>query len=456
MAFAAELREFALEAMNRLSVPGVSIGVTTPEGREVVALGVTALDTQFAVRGDTVFQVGSVSKPFTATLVMALVEDGKLDLDEPVVTYVPNFRLGSRDAAQRITLRHLLSHQGGFWGDWFEDFGLGDDATERFCDEYWRLPQLYAPGDMWAYNNCGYILAGYTASRAAGKNFDAAIKEFILDPLTMDHTFLSAADAIAYPVAVGHTNSGEDGAARVARQFLRPRARNPAGGVLASVEDILTFADLHLGRRSEVLSSSSIAAMREPLVSTFETGAAWGLGFKIQEASGGALVGHGGATNGFRAQLEMAPDSGFGVAVLTNSDSGSRLSTEVVDWVLERRLGIRPLEKPTHDLAGNESARYAGTYRQPYASIEVDQRNGALSGRLTTHSPYSENSEPQTGDWFGLQFIGDDRFVVAGGELKDSQIKFWTQEDGSIRFLQAGGRLYVPGSWDELEGAAAA
>ncbi len=271
----------------------------------------------------------------------------------------------------------------------------------------------------------------------------------------MDHTVLSAAEAIAYPVAVGHTNSPDNGSAQIARQFLRPRARNPAGGVLASVEDVLTFADLHLGRGSDVVSTQGIQAMHAPEVSTFEEGASWGLGFKIAQVDGGVLVGHGGATNGFRAQLEMAPDHGFGVAVLTNSDSGGRLASEVVDWILGEKLGLVMPSHPSQSLPKEIAVELSGTYRQPYATIEIEETDGSLRGRITTHSPYSENSEPQTGSWFDLRYIGADLFVVESGELKDSQIKFWRHEDGAIRFLQAGGRLYVPGSWAELEGATA-
>lgn len=455
MTFVSRLQAFATEAMHELSVPGASVGISTVDGREILPLGITALDTQFAVRNDTLFQIGSISKPFAATLALALVEAGTLDLDAPVTSYVPELRLGSESAAQKITLRHLLSHQGGFWGDWFDDFGLADDAVERFVAEYWRLPQLFEPGSLWAYNNCGYILAGLVAARVAGKTYEDALKETVLDPLNMDHTFLSAAEAIAYPVAVGHTNSPDDGSARIARQFLRPRARNAAGGILASVEDVLTFAELHLGRRTGVISEATIHAMRTPQVATHEIGTSWGLGFKIQEADGGVIVGHGGATNGFRAQLEMVPEAGFAVAVLTNSDSGSRLTTEIVNWVLEDCLGITVPEQPTQPLTTERAAGFAGIYRQPYATIEIANDEADLNARVTTHSPYSENAEPQTGNWFGLRPIGDGQFEVVGGDMKGMQLKFWEDEDGTIRYLQAGGRLYVPGLWEELEGATA-
>ena len=268
----------------------------------------------------------------------------------------------------------------------------------------------------------------------------------------MDHTFLAAADAIAYPVAVGHTNDPSDGSARIARQFLRPRARNPAGGILASIEDVLTFAELHLGRANGLLTEDARLSMRSPQAPTFEANASWGLGFKIEDMGGRVLVGHGGATNGFRAQLEMVPEDGFAVAVLTNSDSGSQFTGEIVDWILEQRLGIERPALPEIDLSEAQTDHFTGVFRQPYATIEVARRGSSLTGQITTHSPYSENSDPVTGDRFGLVYSGDDRFIVGNGELKGSQIKFWMDDDGTIQYLQAGGRLYLPGEWVTGEG----
>ena len=449
-----DIRQFGTVAMDRHSVPGAVIGISTDQGREIVSLGVTALDTEFPTRPDTLFQIGSITKPMTATLLVALCESGELDLDEPILSYLPDFQLASQSAAESITLRHLLSHQAGFWGDWFDDFGLADDAIFRFVAEYHRLPQLFAPGSMWAYNNCGYILSGLVAAIVTGDTFEASLKATVFDPLGMDHSVLSAAEAIAYPVAVGHTNDPRDGSARIARQFLRPRARNPAGGVLASIEDVLAFAEFHLGTSDGPLSDAARLAMQHRLVRTFETDTYWGLGFAIEEIGGRSVVGHGGATNGFRAQLAMVPDAGFAVAVLTNSDSGDRFTKEIVDQVLDQRLGIRRVDHPSIDLPTERADDFAGTFRQPYATIRITRQNASLAGRVMTHSPYSENPEPIQGEPFELDYIGDERFVARDGEFAGFQLKYWTHEDGTVRFLQTGGRLYVPGDWDAQEGAA--
>jgi CubicO group peptidase (beta-lactamase class C family) len=446
------LRGVALKSMETWSVPGMAIGVETPEGREVLPLGVTALDTEFPVRPDTLFQIGSISKPFTATLLMCLVEDGQIDLDVPVTTYVPGLRLGDPAAPGKVTARHLLTHQAGFWGDWFDDFGMADDAIERFVAAYADLPQMFEPGTMWAYNNCGYILAGLIAARVTGQTFEDALRERVIEPLGLDHTVLSAAEAIAFPVAVGHTLDPETREARIARQFLRPRARNPAGGVLASVEDVLTFARSFLNLDGALLSQATVAAMRERQVETYEAGAAWGLGFKVDDYGGTEVVGHGGATNGFRALLQMAPDHGLAVAVLTNGDGGSQAAGEVSDWILGQRLGIAPRELPGIEASPIELEQLGGTYEQPYATLGIRVTGHNVQGRLITHSPYSEQDEEQVGDWIGLRPVGEDRFVVESGDLRDAQLKFWKTGFGAVRFAQLGGRMYVPGSWEHLMG----
>ncbi len=452
MTFTDDLTALARDAMERWSVPGIAVGTISPERSETWTFGVTALDTQFPIRSDTLFQVGSVSKPFTATLLQILAERGRLELDAPVINYVDDLVLGDRDAREQITSRHLLTHQAGFWGDWFDDCGLGDDAMERFVAEYGRLPQMFEPGTMWAYNNCGYILAGLVATRVTGETFEKSLAEHLLKPLSLDHTVLSAAEAISYPVAVGHTVDPDNGKARIARAFLRPRARNPAGGVLSSIDDILSFTELHLHSNGSVLPKSVAEAMHQPLVDTYEAGTSWGLGFKIEKYGESTIVSHGGATNGFRALLQMATAENFAVAVLTNGDGGSQLSTEIADWILETQLGIAPPELPSVELDRTAMDRLTGVYVQPYGRIDVRRNGDLLEARQTSDSPYSEVDEEQISTWFGMRPIGEGRFVVVEGNLKDAQLKFWEADDGRVRFLQVGGRLHVPDSWDYKTG----
>lgn len=111
------------DAMERWTVPGVTVGVLHNGEVQTHAFGVTSLEIGVPVRPETLFQIGSISKVFCATLVMTLVDDGTLDLDTPVNEYLAEFRLADADATGKITLRHCLSHTSGIYGDYFEDFG---------------------------------------------------------------------------------------------------------------------------------------------------------------------------------------------------------------------------------------------------------------------------------------------------------------------------------------------
>src|SRR4029078_6919921 len=124
------------------------------------AFGVTNVDYPLPVQVDTLFQVGSTTKTFTATAVMRLVEQGKLDLFTPLVNYLPDLKLSTDEITSRVTLRDLFTHTGGWVGDVFDDFGPGDDAVMKYVAQMNKLQQLTPLGKIWSYNNAGFTLAG--------------------------------------------------------------------------------------------------------------------------------------------------------------------------------------------------------------------------------------------------------------------------------------------------------
>ena len=139
------------DAMARASVPGVAVGVRVGTEEVVAGYGVTSVEDPLPVHGETLFQIGSVSKTFTATAIMTLVERGQLGLDDPVCRHLPTFRLAAPGVAKEVTVRHLLTHTGGFVGDWFlanpPGLGEGDDALARLVDRVAEeVPQLFSPG----------------------------------------------------------------------------------------------------------------------------------------------------------------------------------------------------------------------------------------------------------------------------------------------------------------------
>src|SRR5215471_19972134 len=146
--------------IEKYDVPGAAVAVLA--GGEVVdhAAGLLHKGTGVEATPDSVFQIGSVTKLWTSTLVMQLVDEGKVDLDAPIRTYLPEFRIADEDEAALITTRMLLSHTAGFEGDIFTDTGVGDDCVEKYLAVLHDVPQLFPAGEQFSYNNAGFCVLG--------------------------------------------------------------------------------------------------------------------------------------------------------------------------------------------------------------------------------------------------------------------------------------------------------
>src|SRR5580658_10634149 len=176
------------DAMTRHKVPGVALGITC-DGRDFArGFGITSVNHPLPVDEETLFQIGSTTKTFTATAAMRLVEAGKLDLDTPIRTYLPEFTMRDPSVTEGATMRHLLTHTGGWEGDFFPDTGDGDDALAKFVALMAQLPQLTPLGTVWSYNNAAFALAGRVIEVLSGKTFEAALTELVLKPLGLEHS----------------------------------------------------------------------------------------------------------------------------------------------------------------------------------------------------------------------------------------------------------------------------
>ncbi len=233
------------EAMDRLHVPGVAVGVLHAGTEHVAGFGVTNVDHPLPVDADTLFQIGSTTKTITGTAAMRLVEKGKLDLDAPVRTYLPNLRLSNSDVASRVTMRHLFTHTAGWVGDYFDFTGAGDDALAKMVLRLADLEQRTPLGAVWSYNNSGFYLAGRVLEIITGTTYEEAVEQLVLHPLGMTMSFFFPSDVITHRVAVGHFVQDEKPI--VSRTWALPRAAYPAGGVVSTVRDQLRYARFHMG-----------------------------------------------------------------------------------------------------------------------------------------------------------------------------------------------------------------
>ncbi|UMG93226.1 serine hydrolase [Nocardioides sp. TF02-7] len=388
-------------------VPGAAAAVLV--GDEVVdaAAGVLSTGTGVAATADSVFQVGSITKLWTATLVMQLVEEGLLDLDAPVRDHLPGFRTSDPVATERITARQLLCHTAGFEGDVFTDTGRGDDAVEKYVAAIAGTPQLVPPGEVFSYNNAGYVVLGRLVEVLRGRPFDAVLTERLVEPLGLTHVAPSPYEAILHRAAVGHVGERPDGTPEPARQWALVRSNAPAGSMLAMrARDLLGFVRLHLagGRApdgTQVLGAAAVAAMQErqtavPDVGTM--GSAWGLGWSITETDGGTVVEHDGGTIGQAAFLRVVPEHGVAVALLTNGGDVLGSYEDVVVHLVRELTGItlpaRP-EPPADPLPVADPARYTGRYADAVHDVEVrEESDGTLWLEQTPKGILAEIGEP--------------------------------------------------------------
>lgn len=236
----------ALEAkMKELGVPGVALGVLADGEVRTRGFGVTNIDHPLPVTDGTLFQIGSISKTFTGTAIMRLVEENRLRLDDPIRKYIPSFKVKDEDASARVTVRDTLTHMSGWEGDFFDDPSNGDDALERIVERMAMLEQTAKVGEMWGYNNAGFYVAGRVIEVVTGKPFERALRELVLDPLKIETAFFFPAEVMTRRFVVGHGTP--KGVPAVIGPWPVPRAANAAGGISTNVASMLRYAAFHMG-----------------------------------------------------------------------------------------------------------------------------------------------------------------------------------------------------------------
>ncbi|HET7856846.1 MAG TPA: serine hydrolase domain-containing protein [Gaiellaceae bacterium] len=432
------------ESLERFGVPGAAIGIAFEGAEESAGFGVTSIEHPLEVDAGTLFQIGSITKTVTGTLAMRLVEQGELDLDVPVRRYIPDLQLADEDVAARVTMRHLLTHTGGWFGDYFADPSRGDDALERVLPELAELPQLAPLGEIWSYCNSGFYIAGRVLEILTGKPYESAAREFVLEPLGMTNSFFFPEDVISRRFAVGHRHEEEQTV--VARPWALPRVASAAGGIVSNVHDLLRYARIHLGPETGPVSAESIARMREPVIETDEPDRTMALTWFMRELDGVRLAEHGGATNGQISLFSLVPEAGFALAILTNhSPAGEQLTLELSRLALRLYLGVEERDPEPIELAPDALAEYAGLYTNPFADADLRLEDGRLvehaiykAGFPTKDSPPLPPTPPAP-----LVFYDADRVFVPEGPFKGSRGDFIRDGEGRIAWYRSGGRLHA-------------
>lgn len=387
----AELEKKLAELIEVHNVPGAQLAVL--DGDEIIeaAAGVLSIRTGCPVSTDALFLPGSIGKLYTATLVLMLADEGKIDLDQPVKTYLPDFQVRDPHARDTVTVRDLLRHTSGFDGDVFIDTGRGDDALPRYMDEIRELPQIAEPGQIWSYSNSGFSILGRLVEVVTSTVFETALRERILEPLGLQSSVVFPEEVIGHPNSVGHVPNPDDPKSlMVSPQWGLYRSCGPMGAALvASAGDVVRFALLHLdggvaADGTRLLSAEMVAAAQQPqidLVDDTVLGKSWGLGWILDTFGDVPVIGHDGNSLGQNAFMRIAPEQRFGFCLQTNVESAMLMYRELADWLFERQLGVtlRQDPAPLDSQVVADRSRYVGTYSREGVSLEVAEgEDGSL------------------------------------------------------------------------------
>ncbi|MEY2473799.1 MAG: hypothetical protein QOK28_3128 [Actinomycetota bacterium] len=381
-------------------IPGCVLGILHGDDVDVYATGIINKNTGVAVTPDTLFQIGSITKVWTATVVMMLVDEGVVDLDEPVVTYLPELKLADADVTKAVTLRDLLSHRSGIGGDHFVDTGRGDDCLEKFVETLGDIGQEHDLGATFSYCNTGYSVVGRVIEKVTGKVYDQVLRERLFGPLGLTHTNTLPEEALLFTTAVGHMKLPGNDEEQPTPVWLLPRSSGPAGVINARAADLLAFAKFHLddGKASDgtqLLSVASVKQMLQPQIEVpdkYTLGDRWGLGWILFDWDGHPAYGHDGTTFGQRTYMRIVPEAKLAVCLFTNGGEQHKAFDTLCREVVQEIAGVEKPRTPGLPDAPPELdlSHYAGAFGRLNLEMALDVDGGSLVGTIKSSSAIKE------------------------------------------------------------------
>ena len=424
-AWAPALDSVITAEMARTRTPGAQVAVVV-DGRLAYTRGYGVADAESGrpVTDRTLFRVGSVTKMVTAATLNQLVADGKLDLQAPLSTYVPELA-GKRVGT--VTTHQLLTHSAG-WLDNAVAYGrMGEGALGEVMTVVGDTLLFTDPGRVISYSNPGYSMAGFVAERAGGARFGALADRLVLRKMGMPRATFRPLEAMTHDFSQGHM--GVNGqAATLVRPFTENTAQWAAGFLFASAAELARFTiammDDGMLEGQRVLAAETVRRMTTGHMAIPGSATArYGYGLRVETRDGQRVWQHGGAINGFDAQVIMFPDRKVSVILLDNR-AGAPL-TGVLELAGARVAGMPPFAPPTPpaDRVGTaeERARVVGTYAQGTTRVQVVEEQGALvfvqGGRLPA------------------RLVGDDHLVVLAPDGTRIVLQLVRAPDGRVAFL---------------------
>jgi len=449
---------YAEAVMQDWKVPGMAIAVV--KDSQVVyskGFGYRDVEEEQPVSPRTLFAIGSASKAFTATVLATLADDGAIEWDEPVVNYLPGFRLADDCATANATPVDLLSHQIGLPRHDF--LWYGSDLTRKQMFKRLRyLEPSETFRDRFQYQNLMYMSAGYLTGQITGSSWEALVRERLLEPLGMERSNLSVDRMQEMSNHALPYGGGRDSLEQI--DFRNIDAIGPAGSINSSAREMIEWVKLHLGNGTyqgeRVVSKANLRLMHSPqkiveewpleFVGKKAPYLMYGLGWFLQPYRGHRLIHHGGNIDGFSALVGFLHDDAIGFVILTNKN-GTPLPNVLMYDLIDRLLGydegpdwnarvdsiyaqreaqeeeegagddqsVEEGTEPSHELSA-----YAGRYEHPaYGTLRVEQNGEGLRMKYHTFK-------------VSLKHYHYDVFSLQSDEFEGMKIKFGTNVDGGI------------------------
>ncbi len=455
-----DLEALAREAVDAWTLPGLGLAIV--RGGKVVfaeGFGLRNVEDELPMGPDTLFAIGSSSKAFTTTVLATLVEEGRLQWDEPLRSYIPHFRLRDPVASERLTPRDLVTHRSGLPRHDLLWYNFNEGTRAELVA---RLAYLEANADLrqrFQYNNLMFAAAGFLAESLTGGTWEQAVRERIFQPLGMERSNFSVEDSkadveFAYPYRLeaggsedGDSEAGgsEDGYTLERIPFRRLDLMGPAGSINSTLNEMAHWLAMNLGGGSvgtkKVLGAAALAELHRPQMATGRAAAgpelstgAYAMGWFVDTYRGHRRIHHGGAIDGFDTALMLFPDDDLGLVAFTNRSSGvpellcrhavdQILGLEPIDWLgkaLGRRDAAREASKVAREKKGEGTRRtgtqpshspedYSGDYTHPgYGALSVSLVGDRLAFHFNNITTPLEHWHYEV--WNGLEVEEDPTF----------------------------------------------
>jgi CubicO group peptidase (beta-lactamase class C family) len=336
--------EYVKSIMDEFQIPGLALAVVKDNKIfKVKAYGVKNLDTKVPLTAESIFHMASVSKPFSATAIMQLVEEGKINLNDPLIKYLPYFKLDD-PRYQEITIKQMLTHTSGIpdENDYEWDKPQYDAmAAERYVRSLANEKMIAAPGEKYKYSNMAFDILADVIAKVSGMTFEDYIKEKILDPLNMkDSDFLRERIRPELRTS-GHIFNLKP---RVSEVYPYNRRHAPSSCLNASVQEMCNWAIANMKKGAfkgkRILEESSYKYLFAPQVEITQNRSI-GLSWYIDQHRKNKTISHGGRDVGYTSYIVMLPEKSLAVIAAVNFD-GEPIIIDLTFGVIDIMLGFEP------------------------------------------------------------------------------------------------------------------